>query len=201
MSARGEQTRNTLIDTTRRLIHAKGVGGARIGEVLSETGLPKGSLYFHFAGKNELALAALERAGEDFDAFLERALRGPDPARRLQNFFAAVRKKHRDSGYVGGCLFGNSALETADGDPRYAALLRRVFDGWAESLQAVIADAQQAGQLRHDLPADALARQTVAVVEGGIMAARLAKSGRPLDEALETLQALLHLNPPSRRKE
>ncbi|HKJ70982.1 MAG TPA: TetR family transcriptional regulator C-terminal domain-containing protein [Gammaproteobacteria bacterium] len=195
MQKRAERTRNELVETMRRLIHKRGVGRASLREVLAATGANKGSLYFHFGGKDELVLAALEQAAADFEAFVDERLAGPTPAARLRAFLAAIRDMHRESDFARGCLFGNTALEMADADPRYRRLLNGVFERWGERLRPVIAAAQECGELRRDVGAPVLARQVVAVVEGGVMQARLQRREAPLAEALATLEVLLGMAP------
>lgn len=190
MQARGQRTRAELIQGMRDAIQEKGVARSSINDVLAATGIKKGSLYFHFADKDELALAALEQAGEEFLAFVAESLAGDTPRARLEAFLEKALSRHRETGFVGGCIFGNTTLEMADGDPRYSALLERVFDDWVDQLAAVIGAGQEAGEIRTDIPAAALGRQAVTVIEGGIMQARLRKSEQPLRETLETLMAL-----------
>jgi len=191
MQARGRRTRAELIQGMRDAIQEKGVARSSINDVLAATGIKKGSLYFHFADKDELALAALEQAGEEFLAFVAESLAVGTPRERLEAFLEKALSHHRETGFVGGCIFGNTTLEMADGDPRYSAVLERVFDDWVDKLAAVIGAGQEAGEIRADIPAAALGRQAVTVIEGGIMQARLRKSEQPLREALETLMALV----------
>lgn len=191
MQERARRTRNRLVEAMRQAIHRRGVARTSIAEVLAATGVKKGSLYFHFADKDELALAALERAGEGFNELVDENLEGTTPGEQLRSFLDAVRAMHRETGFTRGCIFGNTALEMADEDPRYARLLRRVFAGWADRLTGVIAAAQERGEVRGELPPEALARQVVVAVEGGVMQARLWRSEEPLEEALTTLERLL----------
>jgi TetR/AcrR family transcriptional repressor of nem operon len=192
MQERGRRTRARLVAEMRRAIQHKGVSRASIGDVLQAAGAKKGSLYFHFQDKDELALAALGEAGEEFHDFVGRALaRGDSPEAQLASFFREVLALHRDQGFTGGCVFGNTSLEMADADPRYAGLMQEVFDGWANQLTGVIARAQEAGSLRGDVPAAELAYQVLAAVEGGVMLARLRKSEGPLRDSLQTLWTLM----------
>lgn len=195
MQERARRTREELVAAMQESIHQRGVTRTSLSEVLAATGAKKGSLYFHFADKDELALTALERAAADFAAFTEVHLSGQTPTEQLRAFLAAIRQMHRDTGFVRGCIFGNTALETADDDPRYRELLRGVFEGWVERLTAVVAEGQARGEVRSDLAPDALARQVVTTVEGGVMQARLWRCEQPLADALTTLESLMGLAP------
>lgn len=184
-------TRERLLDETVRLVQRQGFGPTSVNEVLQAAGVKKGTLYYHFPGKEELGLAVLERARDDFLAFLDSALAGSTPMESLERFFKAALHKHRKTGFVGGCLWGNTALETSDSNPAYAGLVAQVFDEWICRIERVIHSGQQAGQIRTDRRAAELAHLVVACIEGGIMMSRLTKQDGPLRNCLESLRVLL----------
>ena len=101
--------------------------------------------------------------------------------------------KHQQTDFVGGCLFGNTALEASDTSPVYAQIVAEVFNAWAEKLRPIIAQAQDSELTRRDVPAEQLAQLVVATIEGAIMQSRLHKSAEPMTHALETLRTLLGL--------
>jgi TetR/AcrR family transcriptional repressor of nem operon len=109
----------------------------------------------------------------------------------LDNFFAAALAYHRETGFIGGCLFGNTALETSDADPGLAALVDEVFVAWIGGIARVIAAAQRAGEFRDDMTAIGLAQHVVATLEGGIMLSRLRKKAAPLESCIENLKIFL----------
>ncbi len=127
--------------------------------------------------------------------FLDATLVGPTAGARLDNFFRHALEVHRGKGFVGGCLFGNTALEASDRSPRYASRVAEVFKRWIVKIQVVVAQAQFAGQIRDDLPAEALAQTVVSAIEGGIMLSRLRKEEEPLRRCLDSLRILLERNP------
>lgn len=82
---RGRATRGHLIDVATRLFAAQGYDDTSIEAVLREAGVSRGSLYHHFAGKDALFLAVLERVGERIDADLAEAMRdAPDRVAALK---------------------------------------------------------------------------------------------------------------------
>jgi TetR/AcrR family transcriptional repressor of lmrAB and yxaGH operons len=53
-------TKEKFIETASRLFEIKGYNATGLNEILSESGAPKGSLYYHFPkGKEQLALEAV----------------------------------------------------------------------------------------------------------------------------------------------
>src|SRR3569833_789152 len=52
-------SRERFITTTARLLQHRGYHGTSLGDILMESGAPKGSLYFHFPrGKDQLVVEA-----------------------------------------------------------------------------------------------------------------------------------------------
>ena len=193
MLTKGEQTRERILTEATKIFNRQGIAATTINDLLKATGTTKGNLYFHFSGKEEVGVEVLRRAQAAFRKFLDEALQGDSPGAQLEQFFRQVLEKNRCRGFVGGCLFGNTALESSDTAPQFANPVNEVFAEWIDKLRTTIAAAQASGQVRHDLPADHLAELLVITIEGGIMQARLKKAEGPLARALMTLRVLLNL--------
>jgi TetR/AcrR family transcriptional repressor of nem operon len=131
MKSKGETTRNRILAVAQELINTKGFGATSINDIVEATGIQKGGIYFHFDGKDSLALAVLEEAHSEFREFLTHALEGDTPRARLENFLRSALDKHLATGFVGGCIFGNSALEMSDRDARFAKTIEEYStNGW-----------------------------------------------------------------------
>ncbi len=184
-------TRERLLNEMTSLVQKQGFGPTSVNEVLHAADIKKGTLYYHFPCKDELGLAVLERARDSFLSFLDSTLTAPTPMKALERFFKAALRKHRKTGFVGGCIWGNTALEMSDSSPAYTAFVAGVFDEWICRIERVILSGQQAGQIRKDQSAAELARLVVAGIEGGIMMSRITKEDGPLRNCLESLRLLL----------
>jgi TetR/AcrR family transcriptional repressor of nem operon len=193
MKSKGEITRESILNSATGLFNTRGFSATTINDLLTACGISKGSLYFHFPDKKSLGLAILEKAHDDFLAFLAASLTGDTPGECLANFFHRALAKHLATGFVGGCIWGNTALEMSDSDESFAAIAERHFDLWIGLIGDKVAAAQLTGEVRNDLPAKVLAVQIVATIEGGIMISRLKKDERPMRECLEALRTTLGL--------
>jgi AcrR family transcriptional regulator len=78
---RAIRTRKILVEAAATVFDQRGYDAATIGEIISTAGVTKGALYFHFASKEELALAVLDAQLED-DAL-------PEPPLKLQQLVDA----------------------------------------------------------------------------------------------------------------
>jgi TetR/AcrR family transcriptional repressor of nem operon len=191
---KGESTRKRLVEETARLARCYGFSRTSVNTVLQATGLKKGALYHHFPGKDDLGLAVLDRERDGFVTFLDECLDPHAPLASLERFFTAVLKKHRASGFVGGCLWGNTALEMSDSDGPYSEVVKGMFDTWISKITAIVDAGQKSGKIRLDLPAEELSCMIVADIEGGIMLSRLMKKEEPLKACLQSLRTLLLIN-------
>jgi TetR/AcrR family transcriptional repressor of nem operon len=191
MSDKGDKSRENIINGAFALFKKKGFAATSINDLMTASGLKKGTIYFHFTGKEEIALLVLQRAREELMAFLETAARGGTPAENLEQYFSGTIDLHHRQEFVGGCIFGNAALEMADSNQVLAAFINGVFQEWAVKMQQLIAKGQESGLFRRDVAADALAEQLVTATEGAIMLARLRKSDEPLRTCFNTFRALL----------
>ncbi|WP_305042195.1 TetR/AcrR family transcriptional regulator [Geoalkalibacter sp.] len=196
MGFKGEKTRKKILDDAAHLFRTKGFGATSINDLLEATGVTKGSLYFHFPGKDDLGLEYLRQASERFMDFIDEGLEGDTAAQKLDSFLRLALDYHRGRGFVGGCLFGNTALETSDTAPAFAQMTAEVFLEWKRKLAAIIAHAQDEGAIHQGRTAESLAEFVIAVLEGGIMQSRLHKTEEPMNNCIETLRLMLFIPNP-----
>ena len=188
---KGEKTREHILKTSRKILLAQGFHNTSISEIISATGVKKGNLYYHFASKEDLGLAVLEDAKEEFFLFLDKSLSGADPVAKIINSCQAIFKEQKKNNFVGGCLFGNTALEMTDSSPEFASVIQEVFDRWTGKLEALLTDTQDAGNLSLKIPPKLLAKTVVATMEGAIMMTRVSKREKDLRDFLEAIKALI----------
>lgn len=88
--ARGMATRQTLIESAILVMAARGLEGTTFATITEETGLSRGLVTFHFKTKQQLIAAALDLAGDLYEASWNRHVRRPElsPAERLATVIA-----------------------------------------------------------------------------------------------------------------
>lgn len=191
MNEKGIRTRERVLAGATEIIHRQGFSGTSIHDLIRETGVKKGNLYHYFSSKEEMGLEVLIRARDDFFTFLEKSLQGDRPSVRLANHFEAIVGYHEGRNLVGGCIFGNTALEMSDRNETYRAVVHGVFEEWRRRIRDVLESAVRSGEVRKDLNPEAMARHIIATVEGGIMVARASRNPADLKACLAVLAGLL----------
>jgi len=190
-ATKGDRTRARVVAEATALINRRGFANTSVSDLIEATGVKKGNLYFHFSSKEELGLELIRQARNEYFRYLEESSSGDRASEKISAILDAVYTIHRKRGFVGGCIFGNMALEMADVNGEFAKLVRGIFDEWVRTLAKLIARAQEEGDIRADLDPAAAARLVVATLEGGIMMARLSKSGTDMLDCVKTVKALL----------
>ena len=123
-----KDTREHMIESTSGLVHRLGFHGTSLNEILTESGAPRGSLYYHFpGGKEQLILEATRQGVAIVTQVLKEALAdSPDPADGVRAFVEAAAYQLRDSGYVFGCPVAPSSL-TPQSLLRWPRFARRLW--------------------------------------------------------------------------
>src|ERR1700690_3434052 len=85
---RRELSHERIVDVAARAIRRAGYEGVSVGGIMNEAGLTHGGFYAHFDSRDDLLVAALERAGRDSAASLARSIaskraEGASPVRAL----------------------------------------------------------------------------------------------------------------------
>ncbi len=187
----GKSTKERILDEANSLVLKKGFRATSLHDLLDVAGVKKGTLYYYFPSKDHLGLAVLERAKSEFLVTLDEILAPTSPEQSLQNFLEYVLNHHRENGFSGGCLFGNTALEMSDTSNEFARSVEDLFKTWAQRLESVLLSGQKKRVFRSDLPALELAYSILSAIEGGIMLSRLQKDEMPLKSCFNSLKAFL----------
>jgi len=103
-----------LIDAASALFFRDGINATGIAAVAEFAGVSKMTLYAHFASKDELIVAFLDKRNERWEAAVEQTLAASEaPAEKLLGLFDLHRQWLREGG-LRGCPYVNTAAEFPD---------------------------------------------------------------------------------------
>lgn len=111
---KSEMTRSRILSEGRALVLAQGFGGLGLTELLTASGVPKGSFYYYFTSKEAFGCDMLNAYVADYLAALDAIIDRPQPAaERMNRFFSAALES--DAGSMADrCLVVKLAAEIAD---------------------------------------------------------------------------------------
>ncbi|WP_084614403.1 TetR/AcrR family transcriptional regulator [Nakamurella lactea] len=182
-----DDARTRLINGTRELLWERGYAATSPSAIMRRAGVGQGSMYHHFAGKEDLAAAAFADAADHTVERAEKVLNGPGSAPdRLRGYLLRQRDVLR------GCPIGRMAQdpEVLASDP-LNELLHNAFQRIREQVTAVVGQGQRAGEFPDDLNAAELADMVLAVVQGGYVLARAQGRPAPFNRAVRGAAALI----------
>jgi TetR/AcrR family transcriptional repressor of nem operon len=186
-----QKTREALLDAATALIAEQGPDGPSLDAICERAGYTRGAFYVHFADREALVAAVMERAG----AGLLGALlpEGADLAEVVGRFVGAVLGGSYPLASPGGIKPHQLYAACARSEP-----LRRWYQGAVEEsarrLAGALARSQQQGRLRLDLDPEATAGLLMAVVIG---AQTMLELGLPVDvgQGAQVLLGMLAVPP------
>ncbi len=173
------------------LFNTKGYHATSISDIIEASGVQRGNLYFHFKNKEELALALIEEARKEYMAYLNARVKGRSGMAKLDSVPDAIYEYHSGKKFIGGCIFGNIALEMGDQNAEFQSAIRAVFDQWAGLIMSLLEEALRKGERSTHMKPYPLARHIVASLEGGIMLSRLTKDKKDILNSLDAIRFLL----------
>ncbi|MFI8824722.1 TetR/AcrR family transcriptional regulator [Streptomyces sp. NPDC053431] len=176
-----------LIEATRELLWERGYVGTSPKAIQQAAGAGQGSMYHHFSGKPDLALAAIRRSAAELRAAAERVLGTEGSAyARIEAYLLREREVLR------GCPLGRLTMdpEVISSD-ELRAPVDETIDWLRGRLAGIVQEGLDSGEFPGPLRAEEVASTVVATVQGGYVLARASGSPAAFDTAVRGLLALL----------
>ncbi len=177
-----ERTHAAIIASACKLLREKGIGGARVSDVMSGAGLTVGGFYAHFASKEALVDEAIRRTAKFMrDKLFERLDEKPPAARPevvLKRYLSAA---HRDDP-ANGCPLPAIVGEVTTTTPEHKAVLAEQLSELADEMTKHLSKEDAASKRMTALG-------MIALMYGGISLARAVKGTELSDEILRACRA------------
>jgi AcrR family transcriptional regulator len=176
--------RDRLLETAAALFYREGINGVGVDRVLAEAGVTRATMYRHFAGKEALVVAYLEREDAALRAlFAEAGASGASPEQLVELVIEGIAE---DAGrfHTRGCPFINASAEFPDPDSEVRRVVRRHRDWFRTTLAAVVRGAGIAGP-------DEKAAALVLLRDAALVGAYLDPEDGPVEAFRRTARAVL----------
>ncbi|WP_253866859.1 TetR/AcrR family transcriptional regulator [Mycobacterium asiaticum] len=179
-------TRKKMLVSAAQVMRERGAAGVTIDAVLSHSGAPRGSVYYHFPeGRNQILTEALRYAGESITATIDDAVdRGAKAL--IREFVEFWERLLSDGGFNAGCPVVAAAIGSADDELGLSAEAGLILGRWCTAMaRAFVTEGFD------EETASSLAVTSISALEGAIVLCRSTHSTRPLREVGDQLEFLI----------
>jgi TetR/AcrR family transcriptional repressor of nem operon len=176
-------TRERILRAAFKAFHEVGYNGTSIQDIIEAAGVPKGSSYNYFKSKEQLAVEVLSL----YAATVQEAMIGPtesSPLRLLRIYFERSIKQHEKWGFETGCMVGNFAAEISNSEEGLRAFIIQDFDFWNAAIAAILAEAQEKGEIPSTPNPKELASYILNSYHGAMFRGKLTGDRTPYDQFL-----------------
>jgi TetR/AcrR family transcriptional repressor of nem operon len=192
------ESKTRLLDAALHVIRAKGYSATRIEDVCEAAGLTKGSFFYHFKGKEDMALAAADYWSYWTSAMFASAeyhdlTRLPDPVDRLLAYIDLRKALIQGELPDFTCLVGTMVQEIYDTQPAIREACNQSISGHAATLIPDIDEAMRQRGIRDSWTAESLALYTQASIQGAYILAKAKQSPDAAVAAIDHLRRYLEL--------
>lgn len=160
--------KDALIEATARLLWERGYSGTSPAMIQRLSDAGQGSMYHHFTGKPELAIAAMRLLASQLQPAAETLLTAEGPAiERIGAYLDMERNPQA------GCRLGRLVQDhEIVSDDNLRAPVAEFFTWLVQRLAEVLAEGISSGELRPDTDVTAMAALIAAALQGGYVLAR-----------------------------
>lgn len=157
--------RKQLLESAAKCFAAYGYRGTTTAKIAAEAGVSEPIIYRHFKNKQDLFIALIEKvADEVLNNWQESTRQAKTPLEKLQILLyrnPATSDPRTASVYQ---LLFHASTEVSE--PAIQQAIRDHYERYVSLLASVMAEAQEAGQIRQDVPAEWLAWQIIHAAVG-----------------------------------
>ena len=192
MLSKAERTKQFIIEQTASVFNSKGFAGTSMSDIVSVTGLTKGSVYGNFENKDDLALSVfdynfgtvvnyLKSKMDEKKSMIDKLLVYPDTYR---NFLELPFLK-------AGCPVLNTSVEADDTHPLLKKKATDALVFWKKSIEHIIQKGIELGEIKKDVIAFDFAAVLMSLLEGAIMQAKVTNQTNELNATMNFLEKLI----------
>jgi TetR/AcrR family transcriptional repressor of nem operon len=199
MARDGQATRTRILDATQALVLEHGFAATSIDQILAAVGITKGAFFHHFASKEALADALMERFAATDEAMLNETFAkaerlSDDPLQQLLLVVGLIEEAFRGlSDPLPGCLIASYCYENDLMTARSRAAIRASLVGWRKALAAKLRRAVELHRPERAVDLDELADMLNVIVEGAYVMSRALEQPSLIAEQLRHYRNYLEL--------
>jgi len=192
---RTSDAKEKLLDVAFELIWDNSYGGVSVDQICERASVNKGSFYYYFGSKADLAIAAYEEHWKQKQPEMDRIFSAQvPPMERLSKWceyiYTYQKEKAEKYGHVCGCPYGSVGGEVATQDDRIRQALELLMSRGMKYIESAIADAKRENSVSVADPKVA-AKHVHSYVLGTLLRAKIENDVEVIKDIEPTVMAIL----------
>ncbi len=190
--SKAERTKSFIIEKTAEIFNKKGYAGTSLTDMTEATGLTKGSIYGNFENKEEVALAVFDYNYGRVNQLIQQRIQREVTYYDKLMVYTKVYDQFLNTNFPkGGCPILNTSIEADDTHEPLKDRAAKAVLNWKKNIQALLSAGAEAGEFKQDIDYAQLSLSIIAMIEGGIMIAKVTNSQSNLDKIMKTVEMLI----------
>jgi len=185
-----KDTRTTILDVAQDILQRQSISGVSFQLLADRIGIKKGSMYYHFKTKDDLAIAILDRASKDLKTSFERGKH--KTAVQQLDFFFMIYEKFIGPGQrmcPGGCF----ASEWEKISEPVKQSVRKVLKIQIEGIRDILILGNERSEfIKHNQEVQQLASWIISSLQGGILTSRVEENNEHYNFAVQVIKKFLY---------
>ncbi len=192
---KGERTKQLIIEKSAPLFNKNGYAGTSLSDIMKATGLAKGGVYGNFKNKDEIAALTFEYAFQKIkSALIMKLSTCTSSTEKLNGILHFYRNYITNPPIEGGCPLLNTSVEADDSFPFLKTRARAAQNEMLNSLTQLFQAGKKNGEFREDMQAQREAEMMYALIEGGIVMAKINDNPTILHRILDRISEHIEKN-------
>jgi len=192
---RTSDAKEKLLDVAFHLIWDSSYGGVSVDQICERAKVNKGSFYYYFSSKADLAVAAYDEHWRQKQPEMDRIFSSQVPAlERLTNWcefaYRFQKEKSVQYGHVCGCPYASIGAEVATQDDKIRAKAAELMQRGGKYIESAVSDAMREGEIAAGDP-KVVSQQVCAFVLGMTLRAKIQNDPEVLKNLAPTVMAIM----------
>ena len=190
-TARGRATRQRILRAATELISERGVAGTSLDDVRELAQASKSQLYLYFPDRDTLLREVAESTCDTVIETQAEALAEFDSIAGIKRYLDATVALQLQREQPAGCPIASLAGQLADHDEHTRLILADGLDRWEEGFRRGLQAMAERGELNPNAEPAALANQSLAILQGGLLLTQVRRDAAQMRLAADTVLALI----------
>ncbi|MEO5777310.1 MAG: TetR/AcrR family transcriptional regulator [Flavobacterium sp.] len=192
MTSKADHTKQFIIEKTAPIFNAKGYSGTSLNDMITATGLSKGSIYGNFENKDDVALASFDYNYGLIVTYLRNQIETrPNMIDRLLVYPETYRNFLELPFLKAGCPILNTATESDDTHPLLRTKAINALMFWKQAVIKSINTGIERNEIKATTDSNQFSFVLMSLIEGAVMQAKVTGNSEALKVTMDYLENLI----------